>query len=156
MYEELVKRLRAVTDGSHEDKCDGCPYDEDYPCCVDCLDTMLKQAADAIEELSLIAESNERSAAMWAETAGKAVEQIPRWIPVTERLPEEDCQVLAYYGFDHGDGYLGMTFIQVLDYYARDPAPHFQYEGLNGMRVSHWLPLPEPPEVRVIPPDHRF
>ena len=52
MYEELVKRLRAVTDGSHEDKCDGCPYDEDYPCCVDCLDTMLKQAADAIEELS--------------------------------------------------------------------------------------------------------
>ena len=52
MYEELVKRMRAVTDGSHEDKCDGCPYDEDYPCCVDCLDTMLKQAADAIEELS--------------------------------------------------------------------------------------------------------
>lgn len=51
MYEDLVKRLRAVTDGSHEDKCDGCPYDEDYPCCVDCLDTLHKQAADAIEEL---------------------------------------------------------------------------------------------------------
>lgn len=53
------------------------------------LSEMMKRAADAIEELSLIAESNERSAARWAETAGKAVEQIPRWIPATERLPEE-------------------------------------------------------------------
>lgn len=51
MYEELVKRLRAVANADHADRCDGCPYDEDYPCCVDCLDTMLKQAADAIEEL---------------------------------------------------------------------------------------------------------
>lgn len=51
MYEELIKRLRASVDGRNE-KCDGCPYEEDYPCCVDCLDKMHKQAADAIEELS--------------------------------------------------------------------------------------------------------
>lgn len=49
--DELVKRLRASVDGRNE-KCDGCPYEEDYPCCVDCLDKMHKQAADAIEELS--------------------------------------------------------------------------------------------------------
>lgn len=71
----------------------------------------------------------------------------PRWIPVTERLPEEDCKVLAYYGFNHGDGYLGMMFMQVLDYYARDPRPHFQQEGLNGMTVTHWMPLPTAPET---------
>ena len=70
----------------------------------------------------------------------------PRWIPVTERLPEEDCHVLAYYGFDHGNGYLGMMFMQVLDYYARDPSPHYQHEGLNGMKVTHWMPLPPAPE----------
>ncbi len=70
----------------------------------------------------------------------------PRWIPVTERLPKEDCQVLVYYGFDRGDGYLGMMFMQVLDYYARDPAPHFQYEGLNGLKVTHWMPLPPEPK----------
>jgi hypothetical protein len=52
MYEKLVKRLRAVAGGGREEKCDGCPYEEDYPCCVDCLDTLHKQAADAIEELS--------------------------------------------------------------------------------------------------------
>ena len=51
MYEDLVKRLRAVVDGGREEKCDGCPYEEDYPCCVDCLDKLHKQAADAIEEL---------------------------------------------------------------------------------------------------------
>ena len=50
MYDELVKRLRASVDGRYE-KCDGCPYEEDYPCCVDCLDKMHKQAAEAIEEL---------------------------------------------------------------------------------------------------------
>ena len=70
----------------------------------------------------------------------------PRWIPVTERLPEKDCHVLAYYGFDHGDGYLGMMFMQALDFYANDPKPHFQHEGLSGMKVTHWMPLPEPPE----------
>ena len=49
MYDELVKRLRASVDGRYE-KCDCCPYEEDYPCCVDCLDKMHKQAADAIED----------------------------------------------------------------------------------------------------------
>lgn len=53
--DDLVKRLRASVDGRYE-KCDGCPYEEDYPCCVDCLDKMHKQAADAIEELSREAE----------------------------------------------------------------------------------------------------
>lgn len=75
----------------------------------------------------------------------EAVERT-RWIPVTERLPGDEQRVLAYYGFDRGDGYLGMMFTQVLDYFARDPRPHFQHEGTNGMKVTHWMPLPEPPE----------
>lgn len=81
-----------------------------------------------------------------AEAPAADVVERPRWIPVTERLPEDDQRVLAYYGFDRGDGYLGMMFMQVLDYFARDPRPHFQHEGANGMMVTHWMPLPEPPE----------
>ena len=50
MYEGLVKRLRETT-FNHEEKCESCSYDEDYPCCADCLDEMHKEAADAIEEL---------------------------------------------------------------------------------------------------------
>lgn len=70
----------------------------------------------------------------------------PRWISVKERMPKDERQVLAYYGFDHGDGYLGMMFVQVLDWFGHDPKPHFQHEGLNGMKVTHWMPLPEPPK----------
>ena len=50
MYDELVKRLRATV-GNRDEKCDCCPYEEDYPCCVDCLDKMHREAADAIEDL---------------------------------------------------------------------------------------------------------
>ena len=81
MYDDLVKRLRASVDGRYE-KCDGCPYEEDYPCCVDCLDNMHKQAADAIEEL-------QADKAALNGTVANLLEQIkdiskPRWIPVTE------------------------------------------------------------------------
>jgi len=126
----------------------------------------MKQAADAIEELQQTVEQmkaiviveaqhtemfDERDKKTLMEMVKSLPLQIiphkdekPRWIPVTDRLPEDDCHVLAYYGFNHGNGYLGMMFMQVLDYYARDPRPHFQHEGLNGMTVTHWMPLPEP------------
>ena len=45
---------------------------------------LMAQAADAIEGLTAIAESYERSMEAWADTAAAAVEQIPRWIPATE------------------------------------------------------------------------
>ena len=51
-----------------------------------------------------------------------------RWIPVEERLPEEGQVVLLYYGGD------------------TDPIAVGKYLGLGG--VTHWMPLPEPPEVK--------
>jgi hypothetical protein len=64
------------------------------------------------------------------------------WISVKDRLPEHDERVLACYSFN-----TSMQFIQVLDYYATDPVPHFQHElGTDGMKVTHWMPLPEPPK----------
>ena len=65
MYEELEKRLRAVAGGGREEKCDGCPYEEDYPCCVDCLDKLHKQAADAIHRLRYHADDWEKIADGW-------------------------------------------------------------------------------------------
>lgn len=66
-----------------------------------------------------------------------------KWIPVTERLPERDGKYLCNYHFSE---HRNMTFTQVLDYYATDKAPHFQHENSYGMKVSHWMPLPEPPK----------
>ena len=70
--------------------------------------------------------------------------RLMEWISVKDRLPETDCKVLAYSGFDHGDGDLGMMFMGVLDYYAYDEKPHFQHAG-TGLIATHWMPLPEPP-----------
>ena len=67
------------------------------------------------------------------------------WISVKERLPENAKNVLAYYGFDRGDGDLGMRFIGTLSYFPYCLTPHWQHEGL-GLVVTHWMPLPEPPK----------
>lgn len=68
------------------------------------------------------------------------------WISVKDRLPVDERTVLAYYGFDHGDGDLGRMFIGTLSYFAFEPEPHFQHAS-TGLTVTHWMPLPEPPEV---------
>ena len=61
-----------------------------------------------------------------------------RWIPVSERLPEENQQILSTDGKEF-----------YLDYYARwegkDNPPCF-CDGLS-WAVTHWMPLPEPPEA---------
>ena len=69
------------------------------------------------------------------------------WISVDERLPTEQEEVLAYYGFDNGDGDLGMMFTGVLPYFYYDEKPHFHHEDLR-LRVTHWMPLPEAPKMK--------
>lgn len=69
------------------------------------------------------------------------------WISVKEALPKTDGQYLCSYGFVHDGELSDMRFIDSLDYYACDPAPHWQHAS-NGLFVTHWMPLPEPPEER--------
>lgn len=62
-----------------------------------------------------------------------------KWIPVSERLPEEDSIVLAF--LPEG----GNLKPEVREMYFSGG------EWLNDRGhwdVSHWMPLPEPPEVR--------
>lgn len=74
-----------------------------------------------------------------------------KWIPVEEKLPEK-----------HGGVYLclikfpeaNMAFPHCLTWYAYGDngyvnGPHFSDEGLDGMKVTHWMPLPEPPKEGV-------
>lgn len=106
---------------------------KEYTGC-DC-DRMGLDAADRLEELV-------ERCARYAEEIAVLREKV-KWIPVTERLPEDDGHYLCRFEFER----TGMAFCQTLDYYATDVQPHFQYEGLRGMRVTHWMPLPEAPEV---------
>lgn len=78
----------------------------------------------------------------------KAIEKLPRWISVEdEQKPKHHEEVLCRYVFD-GDS---QCFYAVLTYYAYGDngyvtGQHFTGEGLHDMRVTHWMPLPEPPE----------
>jgi hypothetical protein len=65
------------------------------------------------------------------------------WIHAS-KPPEKDGRYLCRYRFRSCGS---MAFIQVLDYYATDPIPHFQHTlGDQNMEVTHWMPLPEPPK----------
>ena len=66
-----------------------------------------------------------------------------KWIPVSERLPDKMMQCVCQYVFGDNTEY---PFYVVMWYFANDKVPHFQNEGSMGLRVTHWMPLPEPPE----------
>lgn len=94
----------------------------------------MKQAADAIEELRR-KYTEERNAAveLTGELATVAA-KLPRWIPVTERLPEHGWY-LAY----------GPTIkMEVLHFHSVEEV--WSSERYYNINVTHWMPLPEPPK----------
>ena len=62
-----------------------------------------------------------------------------RWIPVTERLPQQSVEVLTYTGL------VGMIEIQSLE---QDRKGFLYWENQHGdtqdMTVTAWMPLPKP------------
>lgn len=54
------------------------------------------------------------------------------WISVKDRLPEKDEYVLCFCNI--GDGF------QAIFHYGKE-------RKFNGTAVTHWMPLPKPPEV---------
>lgn len=71
---------------------------------------------------------------------------VQKWIPVEKELPEEMCQCVCRYVFGENADH---PFFQVLWYFANSENPHFQHEGSMGMKVTHWMPLSEPPKEEV-------
>ena len=78
--------------------------------------------------------------------------QAPRWISVEEnekpRL-RQDCLCICSYSDTKNHEW---DYMMVLRWMGEGDngyvnRPHFQHEGMNGMIVTHWMPLPEPPEA---------
>jgi hypothetical protein len=65
---------------------------------------------------------------------------VGKWIPVTERLPEKDVRVLVWMK-DNEEGYTQMD----TDRWSctMEQGYHWVRWGKN---VTHWMPLPEPPK----------
>ena len=87
MYDELIKNVRGMAKGF-------CPFDRGNKMCGYFV---TQEAADVIEEL--LAEREENYADSW-KMAFKVEQDTHRWIPVTERLPEDRQRVLVFYWLD--------------------------------------------------------
>lgn len=113
MHDELIKRLRyAVT------------YD---PRIVvqDC-----KDAADIIEELQAYADLYEYTSSLGLKLARSVLEAWPKWIPVSDRLPEPYQKVLC------------------INKDAMAVGTYTKFGWIFPCRfdnVTHWLPLPRLP-----------
>ena len=114
MYDELVNRLHR-----YSENCVAYKLDADFASAV-------HEAAEAIEELSVV-----------VRTQKAVLDKFPRWIPVSERLPEKEGSVLIFSelgGIAEG-------------HYSHMYGVWVQYRwNVKGIKVSHWMPLPEPPK----------
>ena len=131
MYEELITHLRecAVSD---EDGCYDCCFIDSNKGngCKICVAYLAEKAADAIEELrGVIQQQREMiNASAYLPLYPKPM----KWIPVTERLPENDKTVLVWNRRNSRE------YFDVYD--------HGSWIILESEDITHWMPLPEPPK----------
>ena len=119
MYDKLVKRLRNAAHWADK----GLVIDP----------SVCFEAAYAIEELQGKAKVLEKLADKWCEA-------VPKWIPVTERLPEDLTRVIVF--CEDGVSY-GLCEHSIADDEEIIEWHDFLYYPIT---PTHWMPLPEPPK----------
>lgn len=127
MYEDLIKELRYLE--KIYSIC-GNTSTKEYKLAVD--------AADAIEELQGKTHILEKLADYWCN-------KVPKWIPVTERLPDESEPVLAFIRWsDYEDNEI--CYGQYIKNGRFRLMHYVEGELIKGYEVEAWMPLPEPPK----------
>lgn len=147
MYDDLVKSLRICSRCDFGQDCNGCTQKSDD---AFCCDKLLHQAADAIEELQTYADLYKDMTEKSQRVARKVIDSYPKWIPVTERLPECEwgaeveniewisCGMVHAGCFGRGGKYRDAYFRTWTD----------AGEGMDAKDADYWraVTLPEPPE----------
>jgi hypothetical protein len=96
--------------------------DRNYDFCDDPLNELV--ASDArIEELE--------------DELAEAQSKILRWIPVSERLPKDGENIIAFF-----------TILGEVGEATFNKRDGWFYTEHGAWAASHWMPLPEPPEVK--------
>lgn len=129
MYDKLIEKLR---DDSILENCE-----------FDFVHKYMHDAADAIEELQKDLERSKDFEAFWQHEAEEALKKFqvaisnkPRWIPVTERLPEDGTEVLAF----------NKTGFAYVDCWTDGKWKINSMVDEEHESVTHWMQLPEPPK----------
>lgn len=106
---------------------------------------LLGEAADAIEGLQKDLERSKEYEAFWEKEANEALRKFqvaiaskPRWIPVTERLPDNEDEVVVAFK-NSADGEWWYRIDNFVD-------GAFCYNAAFGRNITHWMPLPTPPK----------
>lgn len=158
MYDELIKNLRICSRCDFGQNCNECTQERtDKFCC----DELLHQAADAIEELQGELQALKDDTDMAIVEDGKTTRLcfVKKWIPVTERLPEDRQRVLAitlYKTRPRSSHYRLVYFsnnlesVDNFDFEGESRCGFYYYDSEYGFcevdDVTHWMPLPHPPE----------
>ena len=121
--EEIVKALRRLKVETGSLVCMGCGREHN---CGILGCRIVREAAELIEKLA------DRCARYAEEIA--VTQEWTRWIPVTERLPDQCVDVLVRYR----DKHILMGTARCDDWLDED---------LEDGEITHWMPLPEGPEV---------
>lgn len=134
MYDKLIRQLRNCAIESAP--CKACDMVNDDSC----TDGLMKQAADALEELSAV-----------VRVQKAVLEKFPRWIPVSDHLPEQQDEYLVLWksknpSWNKRNKHL---FYEVLEFDLDvgnwvDDIP--QAEPFGGAEVLYWMELPELPK----------
>lgn len=87
-----------------------------------------------------------------ATAAAMAISVLSRaigpWISVEDRLPEADGFYLCIFGYKRDWGIdMPSDPRWILRFSRSSNKPHFEWEDLMGMVVTHWMELPDAPEV---------
>lgn len=98
----------------------------------------LAEAADRIDNQNAhIAALQQEIEKLWA--------QVPRWTPVAERLPSGDNQVLVVVSGKPKENITLAGAVELATLYS-DGWCLETWPEWTGANVTHWMPLPEPPE----------
>ena len=131
-YDELVKDLRYCSSG--DEPCESCKRIDT----IACEPILMSEAADAIEELQ------QQIVEFQLALDGAEVNDLPKWISVKERLPEDGVFVLTRY--KNNDMVVACVFEhdECLDFWRA-----MTDEGWCAdcdAEPTHWMQLPEPPK----------
>ena len=107
MYDELIKALRCEQYGDDECENAECPFWSELGCRNGVAN---RDAADALERL---------------------MAQVPAWISVEERLPENEGRYLAIFYEE-----------MIIDFGYYRPSVGWCEQG-----ITHWMPLPKAPDL---------